>query len=158
MASALMDFFESNSLLSSDQFVFRRGRTVEDQLLLVYNDVTAWLDSHHTVDFSKAFDVVPHSILVAKLSTLGISGCHLNWISEFLSGRWMCVSVSGARGYDGPVLSGVSQGSVLGQLLFIVFLNHLPSSLHNKCKLFADDMKIYLRVRATSDAQCSGKS
>ena len=151
IASALMDFLEENSLLSLDQFGFRRGRTVEDQLLLVYNDVSAWLDSHYAVDvvlfdFSKAFDVVPHSVLIAKLSKLGISGCLLRWIADFLSGRRMCVGVAGARSSDRPVLSGVPQGSVLGPLLFIVFVNHLPSFLHNNCKLFADDMKIYLRL------------
>ena len=125
---------------------------------MVYNDVSAWLDSHYAVDvvlfdFSKAFDVVPHSVLVAKLSMLSISGCLLRWVANFLSGRRMCVGVSGARSSDRPVLSGVPQGSVLGPLLFIVFVNHLPSFLHNKCKLFADDMKIHLRLGRSGDAQ-----
>ena len=67
----------------------------------MYNDVTDWLDSHYAVDvvlfdFSKAFDVVSHDVLVTKLSVLGISGQLLQWIADFLTAREMCVSVSGA--------------------------------------------------------------
>ena len=105
------------------------------------------------LDFSKAFDVVSHRILVAKLSSLGISGRLVQWIADFLAGRRMCVSVSAARSSTRPVLSGVPQGSVLGPLLFLVFEYHLPSYLHNRCKLFAEDMKIYLRVDNTDHAQ-----
>ena len=155
IASALMDYLESNLLMSPDQFGFRKGRAVEDQLLLVYEDVTMWLDSGCCVDmvlfdFSKAFDVVSHEVLLDKLSLLGISGRLLGWIGDFLVGRQMCVSVSGARSLPRPVLSGVPQGSVLGPLLFLVFVNHLPSYLLNKSKMFADDLKIYVRLERGS--------
>ena len=152
IAAALVEYLELNEILSPDQFGFRRGRAVDDQLLLVYEDVTAWLDEGFSVDvvlfdFSKAFDVVPHAILVEKLSLLGVTGQLLKWIEDFLVGRQMKVNVSGACSSAKPVLSGVPQGSVLGPILFIIFVNHLPSFLMNKCKLFADDMKIYLKVR-----------
>ena len=154
VASCLMNFLEEHSLLSRDQFGFRSGRAVEDQLLLVYNDVTTWLDSGYTVDlvlfdFSKAFDVVSHGILMDKLAMLGIGGRLHGWIGDFLADRQMCVSVSGIQSSNRPVLSGVPQGSVLGPLLFIVFINSLPSCVLNKCKMFADDMKIYLKVART---------
>ena len=158
VASSLMSFLETNLLLSPDQFGFRSGRSVEDQLLLVYNDISAWLDSGFSADvvlfdFSKAFDVVSHGVLMDKLSLLGVSGRLLKWIGGFLIGRRMCVSVSGARSSARPVMSGVPQGSVLGPLLFIVFVNHLPSFLKNQSKMFADDMKIYLKVRRGSGNQ-----
>ena len=98
ISHSLMEFLESN-LLSHDQFGFRSGRSVEDQLLLVYEDVTCWLDSGSIVDvilfdFSKAFDVVPHGILVKKLSALGVAGRLIEWIRDFLVERQMCVRVS----------------------------------------------------------------
>ena len=151
VASCLMNFLEEHSLLAHDQFGFRGGRAVDDQLLLVYNDVTAWLDSGYIVDlvlfdFSKAFDVVSHDILMDKLALLGIGGRLHGWIGDFLADRQMCVGVSGVRSSSRPVLSGVPQGSVLGPLLFLVFVNSLPSCVTNKCKMFADDMKIYLKI------------
>ena len=125
---------------------FRRSRSVEDQLLLVYENVTAWLDSGRSVDvvlfdFSKAFDVVSHHVMMDKLSSLGVTGRLLNWIDSFLTGRQMCVTVSGSRSSARPVLSGVPQGSVLSPLLFFIFENHISRFLHNRLKMFADDMK-----------------
>ena len=158
IARSLMEYLESNCILSPDQFGFRSGMSVEDQLLLVYHDVTGWLDTGFSVDvvlldFSKAFDVVSHSILVEKLELLGISGGLLDWIKDFLNDREMCVSVSGACSVARSVQSGVPQGSVLGPILFLIFINHLPSFLLNKAKLFADDMKMYLKVRNGSTGQ-----
>ena len=76
-------------MLSPDQFGFRSGMSVEDQLIIVYNDVTWWLDSGYVVDvvlfdFSKAFDVVSHRVLMNKLNLLGVSGRLLEWIGDFL--------------------------------------------------------------------------
>ena len=104
-------------------------------------------------DFSKAFDVVSHGVLIEKLSLLGVSGMLLSWISDFLCDREMRVSVSGVCSSSRRVLSGVPQGSVIGPVLFIIFVNHLPSFLSNKCKLFADDLKLYLKVRHSSAQQ-----
>ena len=153
-----MNFLEEHSLLAHDQFGFRGGRAVEDQLLLVYNDITSWLDSGYIVDlvlfdFSKAFDVVSHGILMDKLALLGIGGRLHGWICDFLADRRMCVSVSGVRSSSRPILSGVPQGSVLGPLLFLVVVNNLPSCVMNKCKMFADDMKIYLKIARANICQ-----
>ena len=79
IVQVLYDFLEANQLLSNDQFGFCRGRTVDDQLLIVYNDVSLWVDSGYVVDivlfdFSKAFDVVSHAVLIDKLRLLGVSG------------------------------------------------------------------------------------
>ena len=139
-------------MLSKDQFGFRRGYTVDDQLLLTYDKVTHWVDSGSVVDvvlfdFAKAFDVVCHVLLIGKLAHLGVGGCLLQWISDFLLDRSMHVTVSGAESGSRDVKSGVPQGSDLGPLLFLVYVNFLPSSITSNCKIFADDLKIYLRIR-----------
>ena len=121
----------------------------------MYNDVTSWLDSGFAVDvilfdFSKAFDVVCHRTLIDKLKLLRVGNPLLAWISNFLMGRTMKVSVSGVSSAPRAVLSGVPQGSVLGPVLFLIYVNHLPSYIKSKCKLFADDLKIYLSLRSDS--------
>lgn len=155
ISECLYNFLDTNRLLSSDQFGFRQGRTVDDQLLLVYNDVTAWIDAGYVVDvvlfdFSKAFDVVNHSLLIEKLRLIGLRGALLSWIKDFLLGRTMQVTVSGCISSSKDVLSGVPQGSVLGPLLFLIYVNFLPSYIQSKCKFFADDLKIYLKLRSNS--------
>ena len=95
-------------------------------------------------DFAKAFDKVCHKILLFKLLELGISGEILRWICGFLSNRVMKVRVAGACSYSVPGTSGVPQGSVLGPVLFIIFINHVVSALNCKFKVFADDIKLYL--------------
>ena len=149
VAQALFDFFELHNILTSAQFGFRPGRSTLDQLLLVYNKVTSWYDASQTVDvilfdFLKAFDRVNHRLLIKKLRQLGVSGFLLDWIHHFLTGRRMCVSVGGCSSSWTDVESGVPQGSVLGPLLFLVFVNHLVAGLDCKFMLFADDLKIYL--------------
>ncbi|KAK3858692.1 hypothetical protein Pcinc_035135 [Petrolisthes cinctipes] len=84
--------------VSLDELGFRQGRTVDDQFLLVYDDVTSWLDSGCVVDvvlfdFSKAFDIVCHTNLIDKLRHIGVGGRLLDWISDFLTDRTMRVSV-----------------------------------------------------------------
>ena len=86
---------------------------------------------------------------LAKLEHLGIGGRVLSWIRDFLTGRSMWVTVGGQHSTTRNVLSGVPQGSVLGPLLFLIYVNYLPESITNRCKLFADDLKIYLKI--TSD-------
>ena len=155
VVAGLTEYLDNNDLLSIDQFGFRSGRSTEDQLLLTYNSITSWVDRGFTADlilfdFSKAFDVVNHTILLQKLSCLGISGTLLQWIQNFLVQRTMSVSVSGITSSHRPITSGVPQGSVLGPLLFIIYVNHLPSYIKCECKIFADDLKIYLPIRSLS--------
>ena len=155
LVDGLYDYFVCNGLISDDQFGFRCGYTVDDQLLLTYNRVTAWLDAGSVVDvvlfdFAKAFDMVDHEILLFKLSCLGVGGRLLCWVREFLVGRRMQVIVSGVRSAARVVRSGVPQGSVLGPLLFLVYVNFLPESLSCSCKVFADDLKIYLPISGSS--------
>lgn len=151
----LYNYLMSNNLISLDQYGFLKGRSVEDQLIVTYNDVTLWLDEGYSVDlvmfdFRKAFDVVNHKILIEKLRNIGVEGVLLNCIRDFLVGRKMCVAVSGNRSSTRQVLSGVPQGSVLGPLLFLIYVNNVPSEISCKCKIFADDLKLYLNIRHRS--------
>ena len=145
----LYNFLDENNILDNAQFGFRPGRSTDDQLLLTYTDVSQGLDQGHIVDlilfdFRKAFDVVCHTILLDKLKCLGIQGHVLAWLQDFLVERTMRVIVKGASSVDQPVLSGVPQGSVLGPVLFLIYINHIASALLCNYKIFADDLKIYM--------------
>ena len=147
-------FLEEHNILSDHQFGFRAGRSTVDQLLLVYEEVSRDVDSGRLVDvilfdYSKAFDVVRHQILLAKLHSIGVQGDILRWVQQFLTNRLMQVSVKGRKSLPRHVTSGVPQGSVLGPLLFLIYINHIASKLKCRFKIFADDLKIYASV-ATS--------
>ena len=95
------------------------------------------------LDFSKAFDSVPHKRLLIKLAAYGIEGSLLKWIENFLSGRKQRVRVGSAHSSPENVISGIPQGSILGPVLFTIYINDLPDCLASTCKVFADDTKIY---------------
>ena len=143
--------FSNNNVLSDEQFGFRPDRSTEDQLLLAYNEITTDLDSGHPVDlimfdFSKAFDVVCHAILLEKLRLVGIHGVLLAWLHDFLVGRQMQVLVKDTTSAIRAVRSGVPQGSVLGPILFLVYINHVASELTCSHKIFADDLKVFMKL------------
>ena len=149
IVSHITEFIETNSLISPHQFGFRSGHSTVDQLLLTYNDVSSMVDRGRTVDlvffdFSKAFDVVCHHVLIEKLTRLGITGPLLIWIEYFLTRRRMKVRVRDCYSAPREVTSGVPQGSVLGPMLFIIFINYIVNPLTCKYKIFADDIKLYL--------------
>ena len=81
------------------------------------------------LDFAKAFDTVPHMRLLKKLHSYGIKGKMLNWISEFIRGRSQEVIVNGAKSETAPVLSGIPQGTVLGSVLFVIYINDILENL-----------------------------
>ena len=96
---------------------------------------------HHLFRFSKAFDCVPHRRLISKLESYGVTGKILEWIKEFLNGRTQVVKVNGAESESAPVVSGIPQGSVLGPILFIIYINDLLENIESEGLLFADDAK-----------------
>ena len=103
------------------------------------------------LDFSKAFDMVNHEKLLYKLHFYGIRGQTLKWIKSFLDNRSQSVVVNGSTSSSIPVSSGVPQGSVLGPLLFLIYINDLPECVQSsKVRLFADDTAIYLSLTVAS--------
>ena len=103
------------------------------------------------LDCRKAFDTVPHGHLIAKVRGMGIEGNILKWISDFLRGREQRVSVQGCYSGWRDVWSGVPQGSVLGRTLFLIYINDLLENLQSPGKLFADDAKVYRRMKSPND-------
>ena len=154
----IMHHLLNNSLLSSKQFAFLNGRSTVTQLLKFLDDCMEIIVNGGVVDtiymdFSKAFDKVPHRRLLHKLKAYGVNGPALNWIKAFLSNREQIITVNGEKSYQASVLSGVPQGSVLGPLLFLVYINDLPEHVSSLIYLFADDTKIANKVASAKDAE-----
>ena len=105
------------------------------------------------IDFSKAFDSVPHTRLLIKLQAYGICGDLYNWLCNYLTERKQQVVLNGESCSWTTVTSGVPQGSVLGPLLFSLFVNDLPSIVRSPLVLFADDANIYHSIQSDEDYQ-----
>ena len=151
IVSQLFEYLNENDLISICQFGFRSGLSVSDQLLLAYEYVSVNMDHGNVVDmlyfdYAKAFDMVDHRILLTKLSSIGIGNPLLGWIQDFLLGRKMTVVVHGSSSRVVEVKSGVPQGSVMGPVLFLIFINHVVDGLSSKYAFFAGDLKIFLAI------------
>ena len=130
-----------------------------EQLLLVYDDISASVDSGSIVDlvlfyYSKAFNVVFHKVLLTKLHSIGVDGQILSWISSFLTDKKMQVTVKSSFSSSRVMHSRVPQGLVIGPLSFLVHINHICFKLTSKHKTFADDIKIYSCVSGNPLGQC----
>ena len=152
----LYSLLESHKVLNNAQFGFRRKRSTTTLLLSAVNDWAFALNnrlSTHCVflDFAKAFDSVPHQRLLLKLKAYGINGSMLRWFSSFLTTRRQRVVINGCASDWSPVSSGVPQGSILGPLLFILYINDLPSVVGSTMKIFADDVALYCSVASQSE-------
>ena len=148
-----MHHLASNSLLNDHQYGFCPGRSCELQLLKILNDWTRCLGNKIPVDilyldYHKAFNTVPHQRLISKLQAYDSDGNVLSWIYNFLRNRTQRVCIRGTYSNVSPVFSGVPQGSVLGPILLIVYINdYIQSCLWT----FADDTKIYHPILSDVD-------
>lgn len=139
------------------QHGFVKGRSTSTQLLHVYHNISDAVDKGDQVDmiyldFSKAFDRVPHHLLLHKLKMYGFHGTLLKWFRSYLDHRKQRVVIGGQDSDWTEVTSGVPQGSILGPLLFLLYINDMPKCvLSSQVALFADDSKCYKTIRDISD-------
>ena len=147
------------STLCIHQHGFVKGRSCATQLLASYSQIYESADQGNPVDvifldFKKAFDSVPHPDLLHKLWQFGIVGPLWSWFKDYLTNRLHYVEMDGASSGLLPVLSGVPQGSILGPLLFLIYINDLPLSILNSSTyLFADDTKFFKSIVSFADIQ-----
>ena len=144
--------------LSRAQFGFLRGRSCLSQLLTsltrIFNDLDRGAVAVDAIflDLRKAFDSVPHTELLLKLWRIGITGKLWSWFREYLSQRQHYVHIDNTSSPLLPVKSGVPQGSILGPLLFLIYINDLPECInYASCYLFADDSKVFKSIFTTND-------
>ena len=154
--SSIMTHIERYKLLSNFQHGFRKGLSCETKLLMTFREIAKQIDIRYQVDliyldFSKAFDRVPHKRLIAKLSGCGIDNKTILWIQAFLSDRIQRVVHNGDTSDIINVTSGVPQGSVLGPLLFLIYINDIALCLKSSIRLFADDCLLYKTVNNLND-------
>ena len=150
ITSNIMQHLDSHNILHDAQHGFRKHRSTETQLIQLIDNLAHNIDNRIQtdailLDFQKAFDKVPHHRLLYKLKYYGISPQALNWVHSFLTNRTQQVLLEGNMSSSINVTSGVPQGSVLGPLLFLIYINDLPDYIQNNStvKLFADDTIIY---------------
>ena len=144
-------------LISVNQHGFMRNRSIVTNLLGYTSVVLDSLEKGAQVDviyydFAKAFDCVDHSILISKLNKMGVSGCFLQWIRSYLSNRFQSVKIRNSISSSFFVPSGVPQGSNLGPLLFLLFINDITECVnHSFLDLFADDLRMYKKIEIHTD-------
>ena len=149
----MLEFLEESYLLSPHQSGFRSSDSCQSQLLSTVCDIYASFDQIPTidvranfVDISKTFDKVWHEGLLFKHEHIGISGNLLSLLKSFLNNRFQRVVLNCQCSNWSSVLAGVRQGSILGPLLFLIYINDLPDGLESSVKLFADDTSLLLTV------------
>lgn len=157
MHKRVSNFLENNNILYDMQYGFRSGRSCEHAILKAKNEILAALSKKQIamlllIDFSKAFDLVDHDILLEKLHNYGIRGIAHKWFQSYLHNREQFVNISGNHSTQQRLKYGVPQGSILGPLLFIIYINDIPNvSKLVKFILYADDANIIITGDSISE-------
>jgi hypothetical protein len=164
VSSTIMAHMDRHTILTDAQHGFRKIRSCETQPLLTSQDLASAIDTMDQtdvilLDFAKAFDKVPHLRLLSKIIFYGVRNSLNRWVSSFLEGQSQQVQLDGNTSTQAPVESGVPQGSVLGPLLFLLYINDLPNyvSRESTARLFANDCVLYRRIKSDEDAHALQK-
>ena len=146
----LQEFLDKHNILYKHQYGFRKNHATNLALIEAVDEIYSKLnDGHYGIgiylDLQKAFDTVNHDILIQKLEYYGIRGDSLNWFKSYLNNRKQYTKINGVKSSSQPIEYGVPQGSVLGPLLFLIYINDIPHAFKNaKPSLFADDTNIFI--------------
>jgi len=154
--SSMFDHLNHHQALRDEQHGFWQHRSCDTQLITTVHDFAQCLNQQVQcdmllLDFSKAFDKVPHSRLFHKLQFYGIRGSLLPWVKNFLTDRSQQVVLDNKRSDSYNVLSGVPQGTVLAPLLFLIYINNLPLHVSSKVRLYADNVILYSNIYSMED-------
>ena len=153
---SIMQHLEDKNILNSNQHGFKKNHSCETQLVSTIKDLVKGLDNGSEIDlqifdFRKAFDKVPHQILLSKLYHYGIQGKKLTWINSWLTERFQRVVMDGEASSLAKVTSGVTQGTVLGPLMFLLFINDIHENINSSLRLFADYALLYRSIDTTNN-------
>ncbi len=152
-------YLQEHKLITSEQFGFHPYLSTNVALTRVTEEILSNMDNKLItgavfIDLRKAFDTVDHSLLIVKLKNIGFSAPVINWFTSYLSSRTAVTSINNIASTPKPVTVGVPQGSILGPLLFLIYINDLPQCL-NHCKsiLYADDTLLYYSAKTETELQ-----
>lgn len=155
----LMSFLDKHSILYKYQFGFRKNHSTEQAILEITDYLKTAIDNKEItcgifLDFSKAFDTVDHCILLSKLNAYGIRGVPLTWFKSYLTDRKQYVKIDNIESSRNKMLCGVPQGSTLGPLLFLLYINDLPNvSKKLLFRIFADDTNVFYSSTNSNDLE-----
>ena len=155
----LVEYLEQNDLICNKQHGFRSGRSCLTQLLHHFDDVLESLTNNVEfdsiyLDYAKAFDKMDHKLLMKKLHLYEIHSKIISWIESFLTDRKQAVVVDGQLSVFAPIISGVPQGTVLGPILFLIFINDIEHSISSSIiRCFADDTRISISIKCENDVK-----
>ena len=156
--SQIMKHYTHHAFITASQHGFQKGLSCETQLVATIEQLQKGMDqkSQHDIlvlDFQKAFDKVPHRHLLKKLEASGVRGCIHEWLKTYLTCRTQRVVVDGSASQEVPVLSGVPQGTVLGPLMFLTYINDINRDISGTVKLFADDALLFQPIQSNADCE-----
>ena len=152
----MVEFLVKHKLINTSEHRFLKARSCLTNLLSFLEEITKWVDDRSPVnvvylDYQKAFNKVPHQRLLLKLKAHGIGNDIINWIEKWLTHRRQRVIVDGEISNWKSVVSRVPQGSVLGPILFLIYINDLEDDISSKVLKFADDTKVFRKVTNDTD-------